>query len=96
VQEGDANDDKSKAFDTKQLNLSLPTVAHLGFHVHPTTTPITKATHIGTRNTIVPVPPFLVFPIIHTKPQSKPQKQFKVIYQKTKKNKPDNNHVKEI
>lgn len=55
VQEGDEDDDKSKAFDTKQFNLSLPMVAHLGFHVHPITTPITKATHIGTRNTIVPV-----------------------------------------
>jgi hypothetical protein len=55
VQEGDEDDDKLKAFDTKQLNLFLPIIAHLGFHVHPTTSPITKATHIGTGNTIVPV-----------------------------------------
>ena len=48
---GDEGKDESKAFDTKQLNLSLPMIAHLGFQAHPMRIPKTKATHIGTRNT---------------------------------------------
>lgn len=53
--QGEDGSDESNIFDTQQVNLSLSLVTHFGFHDHPSTKPIRKATHNGPKSPTISV-----------------------------------------
>ena len=53
--QGEDGNDESSIFDTQQDNLSLFLVTHFGFHDHPSTKPIRKAIHNGTKSPTISV-----------------------------------------